>query len=98
MHTIRDLRQQKGLTLEEVSRRTGIFETALVRLERRGNPTVATLCRLAAALGVEARDFFPPGFRLADVADRPRAGGRPRRRRRLGPGVRVSRRATTGAA
>jgi len=46
-------RERRGLSLADVSERTGIDRTALSRLERgRGNPTISTLNRVASALGM----------------------------------------------
>lgn len=45
-------RERQDLSLADLSARTGIDPTALSRLERgRGNPTLATLERVAGALG-----------------------------------------------
>ena len=46
-------RQQAGLSLTEVAKRSGIDRAALSRLEngRQPNPTLATLCRYATAVG-----------------------------------------------
>jgi transcriptional regulator with XRE-family HTH domain len=50
---LRRVRQAAGLTLAEVSRRCGIDEPALSRLEngRNRNPTLDTLWRYAVAAG-----------------------------------------------
>jgi DNA-binding Xre family transcriptional regulator len=52
---LRAERERQGVTLAELSDRTGIDATALSRLEtgRHDNPTVGTLYRIAAALGRE---------------------------------------------
>ena len=46
-------REHQGVSLSELSRRTGISKASLSRLEndRMANPTVATLSRIADALG-----------------------------------------------
>lgn len=46
-------RERQNLTLAEMSKRTGIDQAALSRLEtgKNGNPTLDTLYRVAAALG-----------------------------------------------
>jgi transcriptional regulator with XRE-family HTH domain len=46
-------RERQNLTLAEMSKRTGIDQAALSRLEtgKNSNPTFDTLCRVAAALG-----------------------------------------------
>lgn len=50
---LRQERQRQGLSLTELADRTGIDEANLARLEHGGdlNPTIATLERIAAALG-----------------------------------------------
>lgn len=50
-------RKKQGVSLAELSRRTGIDKAALSRLEngRQTNPTFATLTRYAAALNKELR-------------------------------------------
>jgi DNA-binding Xre family transcriptional regulator len=55
MSELRAERERQGMTLAELSRRTGIDATALSRLEtgRHNNPTVDTLYRIASALGKE---------------------------------------------
>jgi DNA-binding phage protein len=59
-------RERRGLSLADMLRRTGMSREALSRLEnhRSPNPTVRTLARYAAAVGLE--------LRLA--AKRPRSG------------------------
>jgi ribosome-binding protein aMBF1 (putative translation factor) len=51
--TLRRERERQGLTLAQLSERSGIDQAALSRLEngRNENPTVDTLYRVAAALG-----------------------------------------------
>ena len=50
---LRALREEQGVSLAELERRTGIRKSALSRLEnsKAPNPTLATLIRYAAALG-----------------------------------------------
>ncbi len=48
------LRAQRQLTLDELSRRAGVSKSMLSQIERgKANPTVAVVWRLAQALGVE---------------------------------------------
>ncbi|MBH9553858.1 helix-turn-helix domain-containing protein [Inhella gelatinilytica] len=48
------LRAQRQLTLDELSRRAGVSKSMLSQIERgQANPTVAVVWRLAQALGVE---------------------------------------------
>lgn len=47
------LRQQRGLSLDEVSRQAGVSKSMLSQIERgQANPTVAVVWRLATAFGV----------------------------------------------
>ncbi|HBT4732654.1 TPA: helix-turn-helix domain-containing protein [Klebsiella quasipneumoniae subsp. similipneumoniae] len=51
-------RKQKKISLDELSRRSGVSKGALVEIEGcRANPSIALLCRLAAAMGVSVADF-----------------------------------------
>jgi len=57
------LRNQKGLTQEQLSGRTGIAPSYLSRIEnRRLEPSPRTLRKLAAALGVPVSELFEEGF------------------------------------
>jgi transcriptional regulator with XRE-family HTH domain len=58
-------RKQKKISLDELSRRAGVSKGALVEIEGcRANPSIALLCRLAAAMGVSVADFV-------DVSSKP---------------------------
>lgn len=51
-------RRQNGLTLDELSRKSGVSKGMLVEIEKgSANPSIATLCRAATALGVSVADF-----------------------------------------
>lgn len=51
-------RKLKKISLDELSRRAGISKGMLVDIEGcRANPSIALLCRLAAAMGVSVADF-----------------------------------------
>ncbi|WP_163268436.1 helix-turn-helix transcriptional regulator [Chelativorans alearense] len=51
-------RRQSGLTLDELSRKSGVSKGMLVEIEKgSANPSIATLCRAATALGVSVADF-----------------------------------------
>lgn len=75
------LRRRRGLTQEQVSERTGLEYKYLQRLESPGrrpvNPTLKTLLRLAAVLGVAPKsllDGLEPGagrFRRASLKRKP---------------------------
>src|SRR4051812_30303828 len=64
---LRAIRQLRRRTLKEIAGAAGISESFLSQLERgRTNATIATLQRLATALGIEVSDLFSTG------ASRPR--------------------------
>lgn len=51
-------RRQNGLSLDELSKRSGVSKGMLVEIEKgSANPSIATLCRAATALGVSIADF-----------------------------------------
>jgi XRE family transcriptional regulator, regulator of sulfur utilization len=53
------LRQQRGLSLDELSRRAGVSKSMLSQIERaQANPTVAVVWRLATALGVPLTELL----------------------------------------
>jgi transcriptional regulator with XRE-family HTH domain len=57
---IREIREARGLTQRQVAGRLEIDDYYVSRLENNHiNPTLATLQRLARALEVDVRDFFP---------------------------------------
>lgn len=59
---IRAIRQLRRRTLKEIATAAGISESFLSQLERgRTNATIATLQRLATALGIEVSDLFSTG-------------------------------------
>lgn len=59
--SIRQFREQSGLSLSELSRRAGVAKGTLSRLEvGQGNPTIMTLAALARELNVTPSDFFTP--------------------------------------
>src|SRR5437870_10089332 len=56
---LRAIRQLRRRTLREIASAAGISESFLSQLERgRTNATIATLQRLATALGIEVSDLF----------------------------------------
>jgi transcriptional regulator with XRE-family HTH domain len=64
---VRALRSGRGFTLDQLATRSGLSKGMLVQLERGGtNPSIATLCRAANALGVTVP-------RLVEVAETPAA-------------------------
>ena len=79
---LKRVRQAAGLTLAEVSRRCGIDEPALSRLEngRNRNPTLDTLWRYAAAIGrrlVLATEAIADTRPASSKAGHPATRGRP---------------------
>ena len=56
---IRAIRRSRGLTLEDVSKRTGLSKALISRVENEQvSPPIATLLRIASALRVEISHFF----------------------------------------
>lgn len=57
--TIQQLRQQRQLSLEELSHMAGVSKSMLSQIERdKANPTIALVWRLANALGVEMQEIL----------------------------------------
>ena len=55
------LRKAQELTFDALARRAGVSKGTLVQVEQeRANPSIATLCRLAAALGVSVAELVAP--------------------------------------
>lgn len=54
-------RKESGLTQQQLSERTGIAQTDISKLERgNGNPSLRTLQRLAAGMGMRVKIEFVP--------------------------------------
>lgn len=52
------LRKAQDMTFDALARRAGVSKGTLVQIEQeRANPSISTLCRLAAALGVSVADL-----------------------------------------
>ena len=52
-HNVRTLRQQRGMTIDGLAAAAGVSRGTVIQIETaRGNPSIATLCNLAAALRV----------------------------------------------
>ncbi|MBZ6388697.1 helix-turn-helix domain-containing protein [Pantoea piersonii] len=67
-------RRQHKMSLDELSRRSGVSKGMLVEIEAcRANPSIALLCRLASAMGVSVADFVnvagKPAVHLIDAGD-----------------------------
>jgi transcriptional regulator with XRE-family HTH domain len=55
---LRELRKQQDLTLDEMSRRSGVSKGMLVEIEKGdANPSIAILCKAAAVFGVSVADI-----------------------------------------
>ena len=53
-------REQRGYSVRELARRARVGYVTIVRIENgQTSPTVAMLEKLAKALGIRVRDFFP---------------------------------------
>lgn len=64
---LRRLRLERGLTLDAVADRADVSKGTVIQVEQaRANPSIATLCRLADALGVGVASLIadPPGPRI----------------------------------
>lgn len=58
---ISGLRKARGLSFDALARQAGVSKGTLVQIEQeRANPSISTLCRLAAALGVSVADLVAP--------------------------------------
>lgn len=58
---LRQWRERRGWSLRELGERSGVSYVTIQRVETGTlSPTLATLEKLAAALGIPVRDFFPP--------------------------------------
>jgi len=70
---LRTWRERRRLSLRELGDRSGVSYVTIAKIESGAmSPTVTTLEKLASALGLRVRDFFP-------VEPQPR---KPKRRRR----------------
>ena len=61
IEAISKARKESGLTQKQLSERTGIAQTDISRLERgNANPSLRTLQRLAAGMGMRVKIEFVP--------------------------------------
>jgi transcriptional regulator with XRE-family HTH domain len=59
---LRHWRERRGYSVRELAKRAGVGFVTVSRIENdRMSPTVAMLEKLARALGIGLRDFFPAG-------------------------------------
>lgn len=57
---LRHWRERRAYSVRELARRAGVGYVTVVRIENGHiSPTVAMLGKLAKALGITVRDFFP---------------------------------------
>jgi transcriptional regulator with XRE-family HTH domain len=57
---LRDLRQARGLSVRGLAKEAGVSTETIYSVEHgRRQPSVRTLGKIARALGVEVKDFFP---------------------------------------
>jgi transcriptional regulator with XRE-family HTH domain len=76
---LKSLRESAGLSQYALAQRSGLTKQALSRLELgEREPTWATVQLLAAALGVDCREFVDPGLK-PPAPEPPRPRGRPRK-------------------
>jgi transcriptional regulator with XRE-family HTH domain len=71
-----DFRHRRALSLEQLAQRSGVSKGMLVQIEQgRTNPSIATLCRIANALGIAVARFVEvgeaPTVRLVKAAEAP---------------------------
>lgn len=58
---IASLRKAHDMTFDGLAKRSGVSKGTLVQIEQeKANPSISTLCRLAAALGVSVADLVAP--------------------------------------
>ncbi len=59
-HQIKELRNRRGMTLEELAEKSGCSPGFISQLERhQAAPSIVTLYAIAEVLGVKVTDFFP---------------------------------------
>lgn len=58
MLKVRELREKAGLSQDRLAKAAGVSTSAIYRIEGRGTASVATLCKIAAALGVQPGELF----------------------------------------
>src|SRR3954465_1356867 len=60
-HNLKELREQRSLTQQELSERSGVPRPTLAHLESgQGNPTLSVLIKVAAALGIGIEALVSP--------------------------------------
>ena len=57
---LREWREARALSIRELAQRAGVAHVTVIRIEKgRVSPTVEMLGKLAKALNINVRDFFP---------------------------------------
>ncbi len=65
---LRQLREERGLSIRALARQSGLSANALSLIERgRSSPSVSTLYKVAAAMGVPITTFFQTALEFHDV-------------------------------
>ena len=68
---LRHWRDRRGYSVRELAKRARVGYVTIVRIENGHiSPTVTMLEKLARALEIDVREFFPPGRRLKKLARR----------------------------
>lgn len=59
MVKLKQLRETKGFSQNELSKRSGVTQSNISRIESgEHSPKIGTLQKLAIALGIDTKDFF----------------------------------------
>lgn len=58
-YRIKEICKEKGILIKELAAKMGISDASL-RSTIKGNPTIATLEKIASVLGVEVSELFKP--------------------------------------
>lgn len=74
--TLKQARKAQKITLDELSRRSGVSKGMVVEIEKcTANPSIGILCKIAAALGLSVADIVnvaePPSAHIIDSRDIP---------------------------
>ena len=58
---LRSIRQERGLTIEQLSEETGVATRTIISLEQESgsNPQIATVMRLMKYLDIKFEDLYP---------------------------------------
>lgn len=58
---LRNIRQERGLTIEQLSEETGVATRTIISLEQESgsNPQIATVMRLMKYLEIKFEDLYP---------------------------------------